>query len=135
MKRLALILLLLPIAYGFDDTLAQDAAKKVKQETKTNYDINGQPINQSMDAKGFHRVYGSVTFVAGAPDTVTLNDSPAEGKQDVSFIDSTTYSGRAWALNGESHRYWITPLTGLKFVVQTDNDTSTATVRFVVEGE
>ena len=86
-KTIALILLCSTL-------FAQDAEKKVK----TNYDINGNPVNQSQDSKGLHRVVGLVKLVGGKA-AVFLNSSTAEGRQDISFIADSTYNGIAWSLD------------------------------------
>ncbi len=112
------------------------ATQLVKRQIKTRYDINGRAVNQSQDAKGHHRVVGSCTLSSGV-DTVSLNTSTADGKNDISFISSSTFSGRVWSANlaNRSKTYSIMPLSGTKFVVVSSDTSDTAAVQFVVEGE
>lgn len=107
----------------------------LKRQIKTQYDIYGRPVNQAQNAKGHHMVVGSTKLVSGV-DTLTLNTSTTDGKQDISYMADSTYSGRAWSLSASnSNRYWIVPLSGTQFIVKSSSGTDTATVRFILEGE
>lgn len=107
----------------------------VKGQIKTNYDITGRPVNQAEDAKGRHRVLGSATLVNGV-DTISLNTSTQNGRQDVSFIDNSTYFGQAWIVGGNGGKtYEIRAIAGNKFVIVSSDTTDTNTVNFQVEGE
>lgn len=110
--------------------------KKSETKVKTRYDISGRPVNQGQNLKGFHRVVGSCKLVSGIY-TVTLNSSTAESRQDISFTNATTYSGRAWTLNvaDRSKIYSVKPISGIKFNVVSSDTADTATVQFEVEGE
>ena len=112
------------------------ATRLVKRQIKTRYDINGRPVNQSQDAKGFHRIVGSCTLSSGV-DTISLNTSTADGRNDISFISSSTFSGTVWSANiaNRSKTYSIMPLSGTRFVVVSSDTGDTAAVQFVVEGE
>lgn len=127
---------LLGIALLCSLVLAQDEKQNVEGKVKTRYDINGNPINQGLNAKGLHRVVGSTKLVSGL-SLITLNTSTANGQQDVSFTDSTTYGGKAWsaALANRAKRYSILPVSGKQFYVVSSDNTDTVTVRFEVEGE
>ncbi len=115
--------------------LAATEAKRVKGQVKTIYDITGRVVNQSEDAKGFHRVFGFTKLVAGL-DTVNLNTTIVNGLQDVSFISVSTYWGRAWSLDpANDSTYKVIPLSGSRFIVKSSGETDTATINFVVEGE
>lgn len=112
---------------------------KVQQsegKTKTRYDINGRPVNQGLNVKGFHRVVGSVRLSSGTA-TVNLNTSTDGGKQDISFTSATTYSGRAWTLSisDRSKVYSVKPINGKKFSVVSSDTADATTVHFEVEGE
>ncbi len=106
------------------------------KKIRTIYKSNGLPINRGFDGKGFHRVSGKSTLVSGV-DTVTLNTDVGGGKSDISFSDSLSYWGRAWAasLAHRANTYSILPLTGSKFVVVSSSDTDTAAVNYSVEGD
>ena len=113
----------------------EKSVKKAKQQIKTVYGINGRVVNQALDAKGWHRVSGQVTLSSGV-DTVTLNTSLMDGKQDISFIGDSTFGGRAWSLNqGNTNTYRIIPIGGNRFIVKSSDGADTATLRFIVEGE
>jgi len=124
---------------SFKDTVSTITPTVSEQEilgkVRTVYDVEGRPINQSQEAKGYHRVAGKATLKNGV-DTVTINTSTADGRQDMSFLGDSTYSGMAWSLDaGNGNRYWIVPIGGNKFVVMSSDTTDNATVRFQVEGE
>lgn len=115
--------------------VTQSDIARVKGQIKTNYDINGRPVNQAQNAKGFHRVIGS-TKLSGGVDTVTLNTSMSDGRQDVSFISSGTYHGLAWSLSASNDStYKVIPLSGTKFIIKSSGGTDTATVKYIVSGE
>ncbi|GAH16042.1 unnamed protein product, partial [marine sediment metagenome] len=108
--------------------------KKLQGKVVTSYDINGKPIHQSQDAKGWHRQFGTATL-SGGRAIVNLNSSPIEGKQDVSFIADSTYRGVAWSLDTtNTNTYWIIPLSGIRVLVKSSDGADTATVRFLLEG-
>ncbi len=132
MRRYLLLCCLFPLLIMAQSTTQ---TKRVKGEIKTIYTIGGRPINQSVDAKGLHRVFGSTKLTAGV-DTLILNTAIGGGLQDVSFISSSTYWGRAWSLDpANDSTYKVIPLSGNKFIVKSSGGTDTATVNFVVEGE
>ncbi len=107
----------------------------VKRQVKTRYDIFGRVVNQVQNAKGLHSITGSCKLVAGI-DTISLNTSTANNKQDISFLNQTSYSGRSWSLSASNtNRYWIVPLSSTKFIVKSSDGADTATVRFEVRGE
>ena len=108
----------------------------VKREILTVYDTTGRVVNQAQDAKGWHKVSGTVTLVSGV-DTVSVNTSKVNGRQDLSFTSASTYSGRAWSTDiaNRAKVYTILPLSGTQFVVVSSDNTDTATINFVVEGE
>ncbi|MCH8964065.1 MAG: hypothetical protein IIB58_03810, partial [Planctomycetes bacterium] len=110
--------------------------ERLDKRLRTLYTSAGLPINRGFEAKGYHRVTGSVTLVAGV-DTVTLNTIVGGGKHDISFTDSTSYWGRAWgsALADRANSYSILPLSGTKFVVVSSDATDVAKVQFSVEGD
>ena len=87
-KRIIAIIIGLFLIYIFANLISLQNAKgdDIEGKVKTVYDINGRPVNQSQDAKGFHRVTGSVKLVDGKA-TITLNTNIAEGRQDISFIN------------------------------------------------
>lgn len=108
---------------------------------KTVYDITGRPVNQSEDAKGFHRVADSVKLVAGSA-LITLNTSTADGKQDMSFIGPSTYNGFAWKSDSTANnRYEVIPLTSTIFKIKSRDSTGVfdatdvSTVYYRLEGE
>lgn len=106
-----------------------------EKRVKTHYDIFGNPVNQSIDSKGWHTVVGVVKLVAGQ-STVTLNTSTSEGRQDISFIADSTYRGMAWSLDVTNIRsYRVYPTSGKQFIIKSDSTGDTSTVRFRVEGE
>lgn len=108
----------------------------VKREILTVYDTTGRVINQLRDAKGWHKISGTVTLTSGV-DTVNINISKVNGRQDLSFTSASTYSGRAWSTDiaNRAKGYTILPLSGTQFVVVSSDNTDTATINFVVEGE
>lgn len=128
---LSLGLFLLAIVPIIDGQAADDTEQRVK----TIYDADGRPVNQAIDSKGWHQVTGQVKLASGR-STVTLNTSTADGKQDVSFRDSSTYRGSAWSLDtSNAYTYRVIPLSGARFQIRSSEPTDTATVRYRVEGE
>ncbi len=116
-------------------TFEVNRAKIVEKKVKTTYDEYGRPINQGQVRKGQHRVTGSIRLSSGKA-TVTVNTSPAQGRQSVGFLSSTTYRGVAWSLDTtNTNRYWVVPLTGKTFMVKSSDGSDTATVQWKVEGE
>jgi len=115
-------------------SLIQDEIRKLQGEILTTYSPDGEPIHQSQDAKGWHRQFGAATLDNGRA-IVNLNSSPAEGKQDVSFMADSTYRGVAWSLDTtNTNIYWIIPLSGTQILVKSSDNADTATVRFLLEG-
>ncbi len=136
---LALLLLGAFAIVAADSTKAptvKEVVKQSEQKIKTRYSISGDVVNQAQNAKGYHRVTGTATLANGV-DTVVLNASVSNGRQDVSFLADSTYFGTAWPLSisHRSKRYSVLPLSGTRFVVVSSDSTDTATVRFQVEGE
>jgi len=124
-----------PVADEVKDTTKVDQPKVIERKIKTIYDMNGRPVNQGQDRKGWHQVVGSISILRGR-GIVTLNMSITEGKQDVSFLSSLTYRGVAWSLDTTStNRYWIVPLTANKFMVKSSDSTDNGTIHWKVEGE
>jgi hypothetical protein len=116
-------------------TTEVDQAKTVEGKIRTIYDINGRPINQGQDRKGWHKIAGSTKLSSGKA-TLTLNTSTAQGRQDVSFLSSATFRGTAWSMDTtNTNRYWIVPLSGKTFMVKSSDGADTATVQWKVEGE
>lgn len=114
----------------------ETSSAEVERKIKTVYGIDGRPINQSSQSKGFHRVGGSIKLNGTGVDTVSLNTNIQSGRQDVTFIDQTTYSGRAWSLvAGNGNTYRIIPIGGNKFEIRSSSSTDTSTINFTVEGE
>lgn len=132
-KYIIILLLLFSMVYSQEDN-----SEKVKKQVKTVYDINGRPINQSQNSKGIHTVKGVVTLSSGTA-TITLNTSTENGKQDISFLADSTYSGSAWTLNSsDTAIYRVRPISGTQFiisVIKPSDFSSTATVRYQVQGE
>lgn len=115
-------------------SLIQDEIRKLQGEILTTYSPDGEPVFQSQDAKGWHRQFGAATLDNGRA-IVNLNSSPAEGKQDVSFIADSTYRGVAWSLDTTStNTYWVFPLSGTQILVKSSDGADKATVRFLLEG-
>ena len=115
--------------------VGQDNTKK---EILTRYLISGRVANQAQDAKGMHEVLGSVTL-SSSTATVTLNTSTAEGKQDISFRDSTTYTGQVFSMNpNDTAIYRVVAVSGKQFtikVLRASDWSNTATVKYVLRGE
>jgi hypothetical protein len=113
------------------DAYGQDVEGKVK----TVYDLNGRPVNQSQDAKGLHRVSGSIKLTSGVA-TVLLNTNINDGRQDISFISANTYRGNVWVADtSNANTYKIYPQSGTKFLILSSDATDTNTVNYWVEGE
>lgn len=113
-----------------------EQVKKAKNEILTTYTKDGRPANQGQHQKGRHYVAGSSVLSSGV-DTVALNTSITEGRQDVSFKDSSSYGGRVTPISlvHRSKNYWVKPLSGKRFVVVSSDEADTATVNWIVEGE
>jgi hypothetical protein len=110
-------------------------ADETEGKVKTVYDITGRPVNQDQDAKGYHRISGTLKLVAGLAST-SLNTNINDGRQDVSFINETTYHGQAWSLDSlNTNSYTVYPMSGIVFIIKSSNGADTATVQFMVEGE
>lgn len=111
------------------------AGTDVERRVTTAYDIYGRPVDQSQYNKGLHTVMGVTTLASGV-DTLSLNTSVAEGRQDISFQSETTYHGTAWSLDAtNTNTYRVIPLSGHRFVVKSSSGVDTATVRFFLEGQ
>lgn len=107
---------------------------RLKGQILTTYDTDGKAIHQAQDAKGWHRQFGTTKLVDGLA-TIDLSSSPSEGKQDVSYIADSTYRGVAWSLDSANTKtYWIIPLSGTQVLVKSSDNTDTATVKFLLEG-
>jgi len=136
-KRIIAIIIGLFLIYIFANLISLQNAKgdDIEGKVKTVYDINGRPINQSQDAKGFHRVTGSVKLVDGKA-TITLNTNIAEGRQDISFINKYTYWGRVSVSDtSNTNTYEVYPQSGTQFIILSSSSTDTNTVNYLVEGE
>lgn len=124
-----------PLAGEVEDTTKAVQSKSVERKIKTIYDMNGRPVNQGQDRKGWHQVTGSTNLSSGKA-TMTVNTSTSLGRQDVSFLSPLTYRGFAWSLDTtNTNRYWVVPLTGKTFMVKSSDGSDTATVQWKVEGE
>jgi len=136
MKISSVILLMIVLAgWGSLSGQSVDKSKQVELKIKTTYDENGRPVNRGQSRKGWHRVSGSMVLTDGET-IVTVNTSTGLGRQDVSFIDSTTYTGVAWSLDTtNTNRYWIIPLSGKSFRIKSSNGADVSTVSWKVEGE
>lgn len=141
MKQMLCILLLMFIGGALSQ--AQDTTRRVPGQTLidvkrpilTTYDTDGRPVFQSQIAKGFHRVEGEVTLVSGKA-SVTFNNSPLIGRQDISFQDSTSYRGYAWSLDTtNTNTYRLYPVSGTRCIILSSDGADVGTVRFVVEGD
>lgn len=126
---IAVALLLQPAESQVRTELSGDPDGKIK----TVYSTSGRPVNQSEQAKGWHRVSDSVQLSAGQT-TVTLNTSTENGAYDVSFLNFGTYHGQAHS-SDTSKTYRVIPLTGSQFLIKSSDGSDTATVYFTVEGE
>ena len=120
-------------------TLGADKnSENTKGEIKTRYDLNGRPVNQGLERKGMHSVVGTATLASGTV-TLKLNTSTQRGKQDVSFIDSSTYTGKAWTLYpGDTAVYKMLAVSGTEFIIKVIRGSEwsdTARVYFQLEGE
>lgn len=115
--------------------LSVSADKDTERRIKTAYNSGGRPVNQSLDAKGWHRVVGSVTLSSGRA-IVTLNTSTEDGKQDVSFKNDSTYRITAWSLDTtNTNTYRGYPLSGSRFLVKSSDGGDNSVVNYSAEGE
>jgi len=117
-----------------EEPVVPQKVEQIEGRVKTVYGIDGRPVNQSQNAKGYHRVQGNAKLQNGV-DTIDLNTSTGDGGQDVTFIGDSTYFGMARAVLVNGHTYTIVPISGKRFVVVSSDTTDTATVRFRLEGE
>lgn len=126
----------LPDSQPVIDKKIQDQTTLLDLKLRTIYGVDGLPFNRGIGAAGFHRVSGVCKLVAGV-DTVILNTSISDGKNDISFTDSTTFHGTAWsmALGNRGNVYTVLPLSPIKFVVVSSDVTDTATILFSLEGD
>lgn len=110
-------------------------AEDVERKLTTAYDIDGRPFNQSQDNPGLHTIFGTAKLSSGV-DTVTLNTSVSDGRQNISFLGDSTYSGVVIPITAaDTDRYWIVPLSGNQFIIKSSDAADTSTVRFKVEGQ
>lgn len=110
-------------------------AEDVERKLTTAYDIDGRPFNQSQKNPGLHTIFGTAKLSSGV-DTVTLNTSVSEGRQNISFLGDSTYSGTVLPVtSADTDRYWIVPLSGNQFIIKSSDAADTSTVRFKVEGQ
>jgi hypothetical protein len=109
--------------------------KRILGKVKTIYTVQGRPTQQRRAAKGWHQVADAVKL-AGGRAMISLNTSTIQGRQDVSFIDKTTYRGQAFSLDTlNNFIYQLIPLSGKQFLIKSSSATDTATVNFLAEGE
>jgi hypothetical protein len=133
--RLVLLLSAILFIGATDSSIVTRQVDRLDKRIKTTYSILGRVVNQAQNAKGLHRVSGNTKLVAGV-DTITLNVSTALGRQDVSYLSSSSYRGWAWSLDpANDSTYKVVPLSGTQFLIKSSGGTDTATVQFVVEGE
>lgn len=113
--------------------IEEESARRVEQKIRTIYGTDGHPYSQSERNKGLHQVWGTGKMSNGI-DTIEINTSPRDGRQDVSFEGEAAYFGtvRAFIVNGNT--YTVIPIDGEKFVIQSSDTTDTASVRFKLEG-
>jgi hypothetical protein len=122
---------------GVQIAAQQDSVRTLEIEgrVKTVYGTDGRPVNQSQDAKGFHRVTGSVKLASGRA-ILSFNSSTENGKQDVSFISASTYIGKLSVTDTtNSYTYYFYPLSGKQAMIKSSSGTDTTTVHFIVERE
>jgi len=101
----------------------------------TAYDETGRPLFQSQDNRGWHRVIGTATMVSGR-DTVALNTSFADGRQDISYHSGSSYGGFAWSTSeSNTATYRVIPLSGKSVLILSSSGSDTATVKFLIEGQ
>ena len=109
-----------------------------KGEVKTRYDISGRPVNQALYAKGYHQVVGNARLVSGL-DTLELNTSTTNGRQDISYSSDSTYHGIVWSSHaGDTGLYMVEPISGTSFIIKVAKKSvwsDTAYVRFTLQGE
>lgn len=145
MKQLSLILVLVLSASAFSqirDTIKQPSKERhlqrlidIKRPLLTTYDTDGHPLFRSQVAKGWHRVSGEVTLSSGKA-SVTFNNSPLMGKQNVSFQDSSSYRGHAWSLDTtNTNTYRLYPVSGVRCIILSSDGADAGTVRFLAEGD
>ena len=110
--------------------------KQMQRSNKTVYGTNGRVVNQRQDAPGLHQIAGSVTLTGGV-DTVFVNKFVSDGRKDIRFTNSSSYRGIVTprTTGVAAKNYKIIPIDGQRFVVQSSDNTDTATVDFSVEGE
>ncbi len=110
--------------------------KEVLGKVKTIYDFTGRPSNQSRANKGWHQIEGFVTLVGGRANVV-LNTSTSQGRQDVSFLNDSSYSASA-IVNRDSSAtftYRFVPISGSKFMIMSSSLTDTSTLYIKIEGQ
>ena len=137
-KRIILILAFLFLLLFISmiiSTQNADGQNETEQRVKAVYGIDGRPINQTGETKGFHRVSASVKLVDGLA-TITLNTSTTDGQQNVSFISEDTYRGQVWVSDtSNTNTYGVYPQSGTQFIILSSSATDTVIVNYWVEGE
>lgn len=138
---LLVLMFAIPMAFSQQDddsnkiVIEQFELPNTEGRVKTQYDINGRPINQSEEAKGLHYITGSVTL-SGGRATINFNTSTADGKQDVSFIGVGTYRGIVWSTDTSNiNVYKIVPLSGIQCLIMSDSISDVSTVNYRLVGE
>ena len=120
----------------FDSLKSQ--VSQIKQRLNSRYAISGAVFEEgSTQDAGFrgHDVQGECKLVAGV-DTVIVNTNTSPGFANMEYKSKDTYSGYAFPLiSGSGNTYQVIPISGSKFIVESSDNTDTATVRFLVEGE
>ncbi len=102
---------------------------------KTQYGIDGTPINRGEGAKGFHRVTGKVKLASGQA-VITISTTIVLGKQDLSFANDSSYSINVWVADtSNTDSYTGYPMSGTQFLIKSSNGSDTATVHYRAEGE
>lgn len=111
---------------------------QLQQRLNSKYATDGSVFNEgSTQDAGFsgHGIQGICKLVNGV-DTITLNTNTTSGLANIEYKSDSTYSGVAFPLvSGTGNTYQIIPIAGNKFIIESSDNTDTATVRFSVEGE
>lgn len=122
---IALLLLLL---------MASASGQDIERNVKTAYDAKGRPAFQSENNRGYHTILDQTTLSNGR-DTVNLNTSVADGRQDISFYSKDSFSGVAWSTTeADTNTYRVIPLSGASFIILSSDTAYAGTVNYKVEG-
>ena len=108
---------------------------ELEDKLRTAYALDGQVFSQSQFSKGWHRAVGTATLSNGMVKIGVNSAVSGSMRNDLSFLDSTTYRGFAWSLDtANRNTYWVYPVSAESALVISSDTLDNATVNVILEG-